>query len=173
MGKSGMSFTMIEVLLNELSLDGMRRVKVISDHAVREADLRSLVPGASQDFAVVSCQSTAALNVFYGEVTWPCREVIECRVACVDERARRFAVWKMMPGERMSEVIVCVAEWYFVQTRQRPQFAFVRRMPKGAISGQRLAFSGQLLAVDEECEDDGVMLFEAEWALNGCVMIGG
>jgi len=65
-----------------------------------------------------------------------------------------------MPGEgyRLSEIVEFLAEWYFVQTRQRAGFAFARKLPRDVESG---------------CEVDGVMLFEAEWALQGCVMVGG
>jgi len=59
----------------------------------------------------------------------------------------------------MSEIIEFLAGWYFTQTHQRAGFAFVRKMPREVESG--------------EWEVDGLMLFEAEWCLEKCVMVGG
>lgn len=151
---------MIEILLNDLTQEGMRRVKVMSDRPVTEEEMRGYVAGASLGCEQIHCHDTAALSLFYGEVTWPCREVVEVHLEGI-ERPRRLLIWKFMPGEglRLSEVITHVAEWYFWSTHQRAGFAFVRKVPKEVESG--------------EWEVDGVILFEAEWALQGCVMVGG
>jgi hypothetical protein len=152
---------MIEIVLNQLSADGMKLVRVISDQRMSEALLWSLVPGAAREFATMKPWETAALCLFYGEVTYPVRGVVEVRGACGEGRVRRLACWRLMEGEgyHVSEIIEFLAEWYFVQTKQKPGYAFVRKMPRGVESG--------------EWEVDGVMLFEAEWCLERCVMVGG
>jgi len=154
---------MIELVENKVSADGMGFVKVVSDQAVREAWMRSLVPGAAREFAVVHCYATAALSLFYGEVTYPVREVIEMRGACGEGRVRRFAVWRMMESEgyRMSEIIEFLAEWYFVQTKRRAGYAFVKKLSVN---------SDQLSVFEDEV---GVLVLEAEWCLEKCVMVGG
>ena len=152
---------MIQILVNEISQEGMRRVRVISDRRVSEASMLEYVPGAAQGFAKVKCEDTSALSLFYGEVVYPAREMVVCRAACIDGRARRLAVWKLVPSEgyRVSEIVEFLAEWYFVQTHVRPQFAFMNKLPAGVESG--------VWGVED------VVLFEAEWALHGCVMVGG
>src|SRR5574342_28770 len=153
---------MIEMVLNEVSVDGMRLVKVISDRVVSEACLRSVVPGAAKGFAEVKCWDTAALNLFYGEVRGPVREVVRLKVpgdgrmSSARTRERRLVAWRFMEGEgyRVSEVIGHLAEWFFVQTHHKPGYAFMRKLPKGVECGE---------------EVEGVILMEAEWALERCV----
>lgn len=151
--------------MNDLSQEGMRRLKVISDKAVSEAVMRACVPGAAREFVQVKCYGTAALSLFYGEVTYPCREFWSFRVACIERRVRKLVVWKFMPGEgyRLREVVEHLSEWYFVQVHHKPQFAFVRVMPKEASYGQ-------LVVIGEGWD---VQLFDAEWIPAGCVAVGG
>lgn len=151
---------MIEVVLNEILPDGMKHIRVMAGEAVTNADLLRYVPGAARPLARMKCERLASLSLFYGDVVYPLREVVECHVACGVGRARKLAVWKMVPeeGYRVSEIVAFLADWYFQQTHHRPEFAFMKKLPTGAESG---------------CEVDGVMLFEAEWAMSGCVMVGG
>lgn len=147
---------MIEILTNELLPDGYRHVRVMSDAPLTEAWMLGYAPAPVRGFAQVTLTPTAALNLFYGDVRYPCREVVRCQVSCVS--FRMLAVWKLLPGDRVSEVIEHVAEWYFASAGQRPQFGWMRKLPAGAECGMEIA---------------GVMLLEAEWALDGCVMVGG
>ena len=156
---------MIEVVLNQLSADGMKLVRVISDQRVSEAFLWSLVPGAAREFAVVKPWETAALSLFYGEVKFPVRGVVEVafsgqQSAVSRRRVRKFATWRLMESEgyRVSEIICFLAEWYFAQTKRRAGYAFVRSLPKGA---------------ERFMEVDGLMLLDVEWCLEKCVMVGG
>jgi len=161
---------MIEVLLNDIAVDGMRRVKVMSDHPVTEAFMRRYVPGAARGLEQVHCHNTSALSLFYGEVVWPCREVVRFQVPGIRLgepgarlRERWLVVWKFVAEEeyRLSEIILFLADWYFVQTHQRAGFAFVKKL--SAVNDQLSAFE----------EENGIQLLEAEWALKGCVMVGG
>lgn len=140
---------MIQVLVNELLADGTRRVRVVSDQAP--------VPYHIGDQAAVRSWDDEALGLHYLEVTWPCMDVVHVQLEGMP-KCRKMLVWKFLPGERVSQVIRYVADWYFAQTHHRPQYAFVRSLPAGVENGQ---------------EVDGVMLMEAEWALPGCVFIGG
>ncbi len=152
---------MIEVLVNEVQADGMKRVRVVSSGPLSEAMMMQYVPGAAREFARVKVEPTMALSLFYGEVVYPLREVVDVRAECAVGHARRLAVWKLMPeeGYRVSEIVEFLAQWYFEKTHQRPQFAFMKKLPKDVESG--------------ECDVAGVMLIEATWALQGCVMVGG
>lgn len=163
---------MIEVVENQLSADGMKLVRVISDWRLNETVLRQFVPGAARGLETVRCWDTAALCLFYGEVRYPIRGVVNIKcgldtplstAATRPARLRKFVAWRLVENEgyRVSEVIEILADWFFVQTRRRPAYAFMRKLPKEAVSGQRLAFG-------EELE-----LHEAEWCLEKCVLVGG
>lgn len=95
---------MIEVVVNQLSADGMKFVKVISDRAMSEAFLWSMVPSVAREFATVRPYETSALSLFYGEVSYPLRGVVEVH-AELWKKPRRFAGWRLMPGERASQAI--------------------------------------------------------------------
>jgi hypothetical protein len=73
-------------------------------------------------------------------------------------KARRFAVWQLERGEHVSVVVGELARWYTKRTGRVPCFAFMRQLPREAEEGMEVA---------------GVLLFSAEWALPGCVLIGG
>jgi hypothetical protein len=166
----------IEVVMNQISVDGMKFVKVISDKAVSDAVMLGFVPGAARDLAQVKCYDTAALSLFYGEVNFPVRGVVEIpvgaplslrdvppngeRASQFGGRVRRLAAWRMVESEgyRMSEIITFLADWYFVQTHRRPQFVFVKVLPKG---------------VERFQEVDDLCLIDVDWALEKCVMVGG
>lgn len=156
-GVEGIS-KMIEVVLNQISLDGMRLVRVISNQTVAEAWMLRCVPGIAREFAEVKCWDTSALSLFYGEAKYPVRGAVEI---CAEEwiRPRRFAAWRLMPGERASNAIHVLSEWFFAQTHHRAQYAFMRKLPKEVESGV--------------LEVDGLVLLEAEWCLERCVLVGG
>lgn len=150
---------MEEIVHNRMSADGMCDVKLVSDREISPARMLRLVPVASVVHAKVNCYPTTALSLFYGEVTFPARQVVTLNAECW-RKPRRFAVWRLMQedGLRVSEVIEHLADWFFVQTHHRPGYAYMKSLPSGVESGQEL---------------NGVMLMEAEWALDQCVMVGG
>lgn len=148
---------MIEVVVNQLSADGMKFVRVISDRVVSEAWMRSIVPGVAREFAQVHCYDTSALSLFYGEVTYPLRGVVEVH-AQLWKKPRRFAGWRLMPGERASQAIHFLDEWYFVKTHRRAAYAFMKSLPKDIESGTDV---------------NGLELHQAEWCLDKCVLVGG
>lgn len=148
---------MIEVVVNQLSADGMKFVRVISDRVVSEAFMQAVVPSVAREFAQVKCYDTAALSLFYGEVTYPLRGVVEVH-AELWKKPRRFAGWRLMPGERASQAIHYLDEWFFVKTHRRAEYAFMRSLPKGIESG---------------VDVNGLELHEAEWCLEKCVLVGG
>jgi hypothetical protein len=150
---------MIEVVENKVSAEGMGFMKVISDRAVTEAWMMSLVPGAAREFASVTCYPTAALSLFYGEVTYPMREVVEFK--CEGwKRPRRLVVWRLMESEgyRMSEIIEFLAEWYFMKTHRQAQYVFVKSLPKG---------------VERFTDVAGLCLLDVDWCLEKTLMVGG
>jgi hypothetical protein len=150
---------MIEVVINQLSADGMKFIKAMSDQAVSDAMMLGFVPGAARDLAQVKCYDTAALSLFYGEVTFPVRGVVEIPAGRVG-KVRRLAAWRMVESEgyRMSEIIEFLGQWYFTQTKRKPQYAFVKSLPKN---------------VERFTEVDGLVLLDVNWCLEKTVMVGG
>jgi hypothetical protein len=150
---------MIEVVTNQLSADGMKFVKVLSDKVLAEEKMLCFVPGAARDVATVKCYDTAALSLFYGEVTFPVRGVVEIPTGRVG-KVRRLAAWRMVESEgyRMSEIIEFLGQWYFVQTKRKPQYAFVKSLPKN---------------IERFTDVDGLTLLDVNWCLEKTVMVGG
>ena len=148
---------MEQIVLNQLMNDGMCQVKLLSDTPVRPARMLRFVPTPALDFAEVNCYDTAALCLFYGEVKYPVREVVEMR--CEGWiLPRQMVVWKLMPGERMSEELKLACAYYFQHFFRYPTFAFVRNLPRD---------------IGSEVEVGRVLLLQAEWAIPGCLMVGG
>jgi len=79
--------------------------------------MRKFVHGPTLDYAVVKCYPTTALSLFYGEVTFPVRGVVDVKLEGM-ERARRLAVWRLMSqdGFTVSQVIHFLAGWIIVRS---------------------------------------------------------
>lgn len=73
-------------------------------------------------------------------------------------KPRRFLVWRLMDGERVSDAILCAANMFSHAVGFLPKFAFVRTLPEKAEWGQ---------------EVHGCLLFAAEWLPRHCVAVGG
>ncbi len=149
---------MEEIVQNNLTEDGLRHLTMMSDVKVTDERMMRFVPVAAHGHAQVRCFDTAALSLFYGDATWPVRgEAVD--VHCEGWlKFRRLVAWKLMPGERMSEAIRLAKCSYVKLFVRSPRFVFTRTLPK---------------SVENGIEVDDVMLLQAEWALPGCVMIGG
>jgi hypothetical protein len=157
-GSCGQVEPMIELLVNEVLPDGMRHVKVVSDAPLSASTLTSPQIRESTKFGgSVREWRDEVLGLNYLEAGWACMEVVHVQLEG-QPKCRKLVVWKFLPGERVSEIITYVADWFFVQTHHRPEYAFMRSLPSGVESGT---------------EVDGVMLMQADWALPGCVMVGG
>ena len=150
---------MEQIVVNKLNDDGMVEVKIISDKAVEERRMLVFVPKPVLEFAVVNCYDTSALSMFYGEVKYPARQVVEFFLPHW-KKPRKLVVWRFIPEEgfRISEVIEHVADWYFVQTHRRPGWAFVWKLPNG---------------IENFTDVDGVTMIEVDWCPKQCVLIGG
>jgi len=131
----------------------------VSEREIMPARMLKIVPCSMRDHAKVNCYPTSALSLFYGEVTYPMRGFVDLTFEGA-KKFRRLAVWRLMKedGYSVRQVIEILADWFFIQTHRRPQFAFMKSMPMG---------------VDNGFEIVDVMLFEAEWAFDKCVLIGG
>jgi len=73
-------------------------------------------------------------------------------------KPRRFMVWRLQEGERVSDAILCAASTFSHAVGFLPKFAFVRTLPEKAEWGQDV---------------HGCLLFAAEWLPKNCVAVGG
>ena len=149
---------MEEVIENRLTEDGFRQLKMISDVAVTEARMMRFIPVAARDHVQIHCYPTPALSLFYGDAKWPVRgDAVD--IHCEGWiKYRRLVAWKILPGERMSEAISQARCAYVKMFVRYPRYAFAKTMPKNTEPGIEVA---------------EVMLMQAEWALPGCLLIGG
>ncbi len=85
-------------------------------------------------------------------------------IACVgnEKKFRRFVVWNLEGCASVKAAISDACMEFCKLFGGKPQYAFMAKLPKGAVSGQHLALG--------VCELD---LFEAEWMLEKCVAVGG
>jgi len=138
----------IEVLVNDVTLEGMRRLKVVSD----ACPIVYPVPEGS----TVRTWSDDLLGLHYLEATWACREAI--LIQCEGWKiARKMVLWKVASGERVSEVLMKMVALFGERYKCFPDYAFMKRMPKG---------------IEHGFDVDDVVFCEAEWVPPGCIAVG-
>ena len=138
---------MIEVLVNDVTLEGMRRVKVVSDVAPVSYPL--------PEESIVRTWSDDLLGLQYLEANWPCREAIQIR--CEGRKAtREMVLWKLAPGERVSQALKEALGVYAMRFKAFPAYAFLRKLPS---------------TIENGFEAEEMCLFEAEWVPAGCIAI--
>jgi hypothetical protein len=155
---------MEEVLVNELTHDGMRRVKLIGDvpfdgerpvaalwrHGVYVAEMSV---GKRQ----VRAWSDAVLSLHYFEMVYPVYG--PCEVMCFGEiKLRRLMFVNFAYAAKVSECIELAKLEFFAGTHFAPRDAFVRELPKQA---------------ELWMDVHGLILHEAEWMPAKCVAVGG
>ncbi len=145
---------MIEVLFNDVTLEGMRRVKVVSDSPIDEgvdlSPLADILAGAH-----LRTWMDELLGLHYLEATWPCREAVSIRCEgwpC----ATPMVLWKLRPGERVSGAFRDAFQIYLERFKRFPDYAFLRRMPK---------------EIENGFEMSDVIFLEAAWIPAGCIAI--
>ncbi len=147
---------MIEVLVNDVTLEGLRRVKVVSDSPICAAEVfpSHLLP-ISLEGKTVNTWSDDLLGLHYLESTWACREAVLIR--CEGwECPRPMVLWKLGPGERVSEVLNRMMVLFGDRFKAFPDYAFMKKLPKTIENGFEVA---------------DVMMIEAEWVPAGCIAI--
>lgn len=148
---------MEKIIVNELSHEGMRRVKVISDARIDLQRWLAAVPLEARELIKAELSEDKALGVHHLSMSWPARDKAEFGFS---QRHRRMLVWKILENQRASqairEAVVAYMRWRGVGVF--PKFVFMKSLPKGAENGMLM---------------DDVIILQAEWALEGCVILGG
>lgn len=96
----------------------------------------------------------------------PAVYVLEIDAACREGKFRRLVVCPLEGRVSVRAALQEAAREFERLFGGRPQFGFMRKMPKSAVSDQLLAGSGVVEVGD-------LMLLEAEWMLERCVAVGG
>jgi len=152
---------MEEIVINELTHEGVRRVKVIGDNPLTPPSPRfaweRVVPAVALDKMKMIDACDQALGIFSMELTWPVFEAYEI-FNYGPKRFRRLMMVNFVYAGRVSDCIYLAVINYFSGTRFMPGYAFVSELPRGAEDGMCV---------------HGVQLFEAEWMPARCVAIGG
>lgn len=138
---------MEEVIVDTIEAGGMRRLRVVRDAPL---ELEGLLPE-------LKIWEDEALGLHYAEALYPYRGAVEVHFEGLPKRFRRLVCWALQ-GDRVSKGMQEGAMRFEELFGRRPEYAFIERLPTGAESG---------------VEVDGVMLMEAEWAMPGCLYLGG
>jgi hypothetical protein len=148
---------MEEIMINELTHDGMRRVKVIGDAPLSVSMYQAAVPCEARDRAKLISGGDGLLGLFSLEVTWPVYGPIMFAI-CGPKKFRRLMVVNFIYEERVSDCIELARIMFFAGTHFAPKYAFLLDLPNGA----------------EDCMDvHGCILLQAEWMPARCVAVGG
>lgn len=148
---------MKEITINELTHDGMRRVKIIGDVAINAAQYQHLIPLAARDRVAYAPSCDDLLGIFSLEMTWPVYGPWDVTYLS-PKKFRRFMFVHFAYAERVSQCIELARDAFFIGTRYKPGYVYVASMPKGVEDGK---------------EVHGCLLFEAEWMPANCVAVGG
>lgn len=143
---------MEQILEDLISLDGSRRLKMVSDGEM--ADLS--VPEYARDRKKVRTWQDPVLSLHYLELIYPYRGPAELRLECWP-KMRRMVVWALL-GQRVSQATQEAAILYASTFARWPGYAFICKLPG---------------KVENGVEVDGVMLLQAEWAMPGVLLVGG
>jgi hypothetical protein len=141
----------IEVLLNDVTLEGDRRMKVVSDSCIDAASLPVVILRSAN----VRTWSDDVLGLHYLEAVWPCREPVSIRGGewkC----ARKMVLWKLADGERVSEALKLAMAVYGQRFKCFPDYAFMRKLPK---------------TISDGFEVDDVMFLLSNWVPAGCMAL--
>ncbi len=153
---------MEEVMVNELTEEGRRRMQIAGDAPLTLRAVYCAITPKNEEGIEMREWKDEVLGLQYGEAEWaPKGEVVDFQPVGWP-RARRFVVWGLEPGEKVSEVIILAAKEFLRLFGGKPQFAFMRKLPKGVENATGIMFMGM-----------EILLFEAEWMPKRCVAVGG
>lgn len=156
------------VIENSVSVDGVRRVHLMSNGPLCPADISPEYSGSRYDgrarlldhragyLGESEVEIVKEAGVWHLRAEWPCRGLIQINCEgwpCPKE----FVVWSLAGCASVTAALFGAAKEFERIYEVRPQYAFIRRMPRG---------------VENAHEIGELMLFEAEWMINKCVAVG-
>ncbi len=143
--------------VNELTHDGMRRMKIIGDKEINVAQYQPLIPAEARPQAVYVPGYDDLLGLFSLELKFPVYGPCEVR-NYGPKGFRRLMFVHFAYAERVSSCIELAWTEFFARTHFVPRDAYVRELPKGA---------------ELWMEVHGCILQVAEWMPAQCIAVGG
>lgn len=138
-------------LENYVDAQCVRHVHLMSNVEIGRSTLRHYFPPA--DAKVVIGKE---LGVWHVRAEWPYKGILDIQAASWP-KFRRLVVWNLEGCASVTEAFYNAAmEYERVLYGGKPEFAFMRKLPKGARE-----------------EIGGMPLIECEWMLERCVAVGG
>lgn len=147
---------MIEVVERVVEMDGCYREKVMADVDLSvgwHVEVPSYAFGREQ----VQVWEDAPLGVWYAQVRYPYRGPLDVHYPDWPKKFRRMVCWAYL-DEKVSQGMREGAALYASLFARWPGTAYIDRLPEKAEYG---------------VEVDGVILIPADWAPQGCMLIGG
>lgn len=148
---------MQEIIINELTHDGMRRIKIIGDVEISAARYQVLVPVEALSRLVCVPGYDDLLGLFSLEMTFPVYGPYEVFYQG-PKGFRRFMFVNFAYAERVSNCIELARTEFCARTHFAPRDAYVRDLPKGA---------------ELWMDVHGCILQAAEWMPAQCIAVGG
>jgi len=111
-------------------------------------------------FGAVNAVVTKEVGAWHLRAIHPYRGVIDIPAACVDGKFRRLVAWSLQGYVSVKLALFDAWKDYSRLFGGRPQFAFMKKLPRGVEHGDVLG-------------ETELMLLEAEWMLERCVAVGG
>lgn len=148
---------MKEMTVNELTHNGMRRMKIIGDVVIEAAQYQHLIPVVARDMAVYTPGCDELLGIYQLEITWPIYGPWE--VAYLSHKKfRRFMFVNFSYSMRVSNCIELARTEFFARTHFAPRDAYLQELPNKAEIGMDV---------------HGCILQVADWMPAQCVAVGG
>ena len=138
-------------LENNVSNDGMYVLHLMSNDELTADVLKKYDAPVNAKFAIEK-QS----GVYHLSATWPMRGALKVNAEGWPV-PKMFVVWNLSGCDSVKAAMYEAAKQYQDIFGERPQYAFVRKLPRGVENG---------------AEVGDLMLFEADWMVRKCVAVG-
>lgn len=148
---------MEDVVINQLTRDGMRLIKVIGDAEISSERYQAAVPFDARSRADVRAERDEMLGLFSLMIQWPVFEPFDFFIFG-PKKFRRLMVVHYAFAERVSECIRLARDEFFARTHFTPRDVYLAELPKGAEMWTSV---------------HGCILQVAEWMPARCVAVGG
>lgn len=143
---------MIDILVDEVTVEGLRRLRLVSDRAIDAETTLPMVPPAGAESRT---WSDDVLGLHYLEAVWMCREAVGIRCEGWTKK-KGFVLWKMGPGERVSAALPLSMALFGDTFKSLPIYAFMKKLPN---------------TVEIGFEVSGVEFHQADWVPAGCLVL--
>lgn len=143
---------MIDILVDDITPEGMRRLKLVSDRVI---DAEVTLPIVPPSHAEVRAWSDDGLGLHYLEAVWMCREAVGLQCEGWG-RKKGVVVWKLAAGERVSVALHPAMALFGETFKCFPVYAFMRKLPS---------------VIENWFEVAGVEFHQADWVPAGCLVL--